>query len=167
MMSDSATSNVYTLSWLAYVRPLIVSVVIGVVGLIIAGIAERQWLIGAAVIIAIAWLIYQVMYLRSIKLFANDSGVWIYQGVLPWQKGFNGVKWRDVDGALYSRGFISWACGSYAIHVGHRYTKGCEIAIPHVRHGHRFVEYVNDEHQRKISEPPAPSPSQEDSLIED
>lgn len=150
MGRESETPNTYKLSWLAYIRPLVVSGVMGLIGLILSGLFERQWIIVVAVGLAIAWLVYQVLYIRSVRLYTDEAGVWLYQGVLPWQKGFFGVKWRDVDGALYRKGFISWACRSYAVQVGHRYTKSNELFVPHVVRGNQFVEHVNQEHQVRM-----------------
>lgn len=150
MGRESATSHIYKLSWVAYIRPLVVSGVMVLIGLMLSGLFERQWIIGVAVGLAIAWLVYQIMYIRSIEIYTDEAGVWLYQGVFPWQKGFFGVKWRDVDGALYRKGFISWACRSYAVQVGHRYTKANELVVPHVGRGHQFVEHVNQEHQVRM-----------------
>ncbi len=140
----------HTLSWVAYVRPLVVAVVSGFVGLLISTALEKPWIAIAAGILAIAWFVYQVCYIRSVRLYTDDSGVWLYQGVFPWQKGVVGVKWRDVDGALFRKGFISWACRSYFVQVGHRYTKASELIISHVGKGNQFVEHVNQEHQARL-----------------
>lgn len=163
MGSESATSKIYKLSWVAYIRLFVMSGVQILIGMVLSGIFERQWIIGVAVGLAIVWFVYQVTYTRSIKIYTDEAGVWIYQGVFPWQKGIFGVKWRDVDGALYTSGFISWLCRSYAIHVGHRYTKGSEMAVRHVRHGNQFVEHVNAEHQERVKEVPTAPP--ENSLM--
>ena len=165
MGRESATSQIYKLSWMAYIRPLVVSGVMVLIGLMLSGLFERQWIIGAAVGLAIAWLVYQIMYIRSIEIYTDVAGVWLYQGVFPWQKGVFGVKWRDVDGALYVPGFISWLCRSYAIHVGHRYTKGSEMAVRHVRRGNQFVEHVNAEHQERVKETPTQDAPSENSLM--
>lgn len=165
MGSESATSKIYKLSWVAYIRLLGMSGVQVLIGMVLSGIFERQWIIGVAVGLAIIWFVYKVTYTRSIKIYTDEAGVWLYQGVFPWQKGVFGVKWRDVDGALYTPGFISWLCRSYAIRVGHRYTKGSEIAVRHVRHGNQFAEHVNTEHQERVTEIPTQEAPPENSLM--
>lgn len=160
MESGSTVLAAYRVSWTAYVRPLLLAVVFAVAGFLIAvgfkrwwseevGIAY-QWIAGGAGLVAIVWLVYQVIYLRSVKIYTDEAGVWLYQGVFPWQTGIYGVKWRDVDGAVFRKGFISWVCRSYFVQVGHRYTKANELFLPHVNKGHRFVEHVNQEHQERL-----------------
>lgn len=159
MERENAVLATYGLSWVAYVRPLVVAVFFALVGGFISiafepqwsavGI-EKQWVAVAAGVLAVLWLVYQVLYIRSVRLYTNETGVWLYQGVFPWQKGIFGVKWRDVDGAAYHKGFISWICRSYVVQVGHRYTKANELVVPHVGKGHQFVEHVNQEHQAHL-----------------
>lgn len=159
--------KIYNLSWVAYFRPVLTTMLAVVVSFYIAEMMERQWLVGVIVAIAFICLAYQVLYIRSVKIYIDDKGVWLYQGVLPWQKGFYGVKWRDIDGALYNKGLISWACRSYAIHVVHRYTKNSEIYLRHVRHGNLFVETVNDELNKRFRETPTQSSSENENIVID
>lgn len=42
--------------------------------------------------------------LRAVHLYCGDVGVWVYSGVLPWNKGVAGVKWRNLDEAVYFQG---------------------------------------------------------------
>ncbi|MFI0471833.1 hypothetical protein ACGLWX_03815 [Halomonas sp. HMF6819] len=148
-------SNVYKLSWLAYFRPFLMALVVGAIGLLITGFANQPWLSYVALVAAIVSFIYNVIYVRSVRLFVDEAGVWIDEGVFPWQKGSRGVKWRDLDTALFFKGFVSWAFNSYAITIGHRYTKDSEINIRHVKNGKRFVELVNNEHYRLVGEMPS------------
>lgn len=150
MERENAVLATYTLSWVAYVRPLVVSVIMGLAGFWAAAIFENQWIAVVVVLLAIAWLVYQMLYIRSVRLYTDESGVWLSQGVFPWQTGFVGVKWRDVDGALFRKHFISWLCRSYVVQVGHRYTKDNELVVIHVGKGDRFVEHVNQEHQSRF-----------------
>lgn len=53
--------------------------------------------------------------------------IWVYSGVLPWSKGVAGIKWRDLDEAVYFQGPVSGALRSYCLRIGHRFTKSSEI----------------------------------------
>ena len=34
---------------------------------------------------ALLWLTYKWLLLRSVRLYYDDIGVWVYQGILPWR----------------------------------------------------------------------------------
>lgn len=105
-----------------------------------------------AVLAALALFVYQVLYLRSIRLFTNDEGVWLFRGILPWNKGIIGVKWRDVEDAIYFTGFVSWAFNAHSVRIGHRFTKTSELTIGNVKDGRDAVSHINDLHREKIGE---------------
>lgn len=133
------------LSWLAYFRPMIMSVFIVLVALLLAELAEEKLLAGAGLIVAVMWLLYKIAYLRSVSVFTNEKGVWVCQGLFPWQRGVVGVKWRDLDGAIYMTGFVSWMTRAYRVQIRHRYTKALELALDNVHNGHHFVGHINAE----------------------
>ncbi|PRY63514.1 hypothetical protein B0H98_108109 [Vreelandella songnenensis] len=150
MQDDNDSSNIYKLSWLAYFKPLVMGIVVGLAGLVVSGMVQQTWLSWVALLAGVVSFIYQLIYVRTTTLYTDEAGVWLYEGVFPWQKGVRGVKWRDLDSALFFTGFISWAFKSYAINIGHRYTKGSEIHVRHVKNGKQFVELVNAEHYRQV-----------------
>lgn len=84
----------------------------------------------------------------SIKLYYDEDGVWLYSGIFPWNKGSNGIKWRDLDTALYTTGFTSWALRSYRIILSHRFTKDAEIILKDIKNGDVFVKEVNELHRQ-------------------
>lgn len=141
---EGAAFNQYRLSWLAYLRPLPLFGVMLFLAFLLGAIHVA--FIYAGIALAVAVLIYKVMVLRSVVLFVNDEGVWVYSGVLPWLKGIGGVRWRDVEDARYSPGFLGWALKSYTVRVGHRFTRGNEILLPNVRQGNKAVEQINALH---------------------
>jgi hypothetical protein len=113
--------------------------------------AVHQSLSVVAVVVSLAIFAYQVLYLRSMILFTNDDGVWLYRGVLPWNKGVVGVKWRDIEDAVFFTGFVSWAFNSYSIRVGHRFTKASELSIANVKDGREAVAHINDVHRNRLA----------------
>lgn len=134
------------LSWTAYVGP-----VIG--WLVLLVFVVPVWLLFGATIaagvFALAWLglgSYRFLLLRSVVLFMDGDGVWVQRGILPWDRGTYGVKWRDVDEAVFVPGFIDWATSSYTVVVRHRFTKDAEIVLPHVPGGAGVVERINERH---------------------
>jgi len=112
-----------------------------------------QWNeIAAASVLALSAVLvgYRFLLVRSVQLYYDDLGVWVFSGVLPWKQGVSGVKWRDIDEATYVNSFVSWATRSYTIRIGHRFTKGSEIVLHHIAGGRRAVETINAVHQDLI-----------------
>jgi hypothetical protein len=99
---------------------------------------------GAGVALAIfAVAGYKFAELRAYRLYYNDMGVWLYSGILPWNKGVRGVKWRDLDDATYTRSMWSWLFKSYSIRVGHRFTRSNELILSGIAHGDKAVMAIN------------------------
>ena len=94
--------------------------------------------------------ILMVLSMRSIRLYYDEEGIWYYSGIFPWNKGCNGIKWRDLDSGFYTTGFVSWALKSYSVTVTHRFTKDFEIVVKHVRKGDEFVKTINERHRQYV-----------------
>ena len=95
---------------------------------------------------------YRFLQIRSVQLYYDDVGVWMFSGVLPWKKGVAGVKWRDMDEATFEQGFWSWISGSYTIRIGHRFTKSSEIKLTNIARGKEAVATLNAHQQGLIRE---------------
>jgi hypothetical protein len=148
-----STHATFGMSWTAYVRPLAIFLVIGGIG--VAFLQSRYELVGAIlVLIALALLSYQVLMIRSVRLYTDADGVWVYGGILPWAKGMYGVKWRDLEDASYFQGLVSWVCRSYTVRVGHRFTKASEIVLRHIHRGNLAVEHINEMHKQALAGAP-------------
>jgi hypothetical protein len=136
-------------SWLAYLG-------IGLLAaLLFFGLLPLAFLwnqIAAAVVFVVSALLvgYQFLLVRSVQLYIDDIGVWVYSGVLPWKKGVSGVKWRDMDEATFVNGFSSWATRSYTVRIGHRFTKDSEIVLTNIARGKDAVATINARHQELI-----------------
>lgn len=148
--SGAVPFNEYRMSWVAYIRAVVVFFILTALGVTLG--ALNQSLSVVAVVLALTIFGYQVLYLRSMILFTNDDGVWLFRGVLPWNKGIIGVKWRDIEDAVFFTGFVSWAFNSYSIRVGHRFTKASELSIPNVRDGRNAVAHINEMHRARIGD---------------
>lgn len=143
---EGGAINQYKLSWVAYLRPLFVAGFLSA-GLYLFSLSAMHWgfLAGGAAVIAIN-LVYQILLLRSVVLFVNEEGVWVYSGILPWNKGAGGVRWRDIEDAGYVPGFLGWILKAYTIRIGHRFTRGSEIVLRTVKNGNQAVEQINSLH---------------------
>lgn len=135
-------------SWTAYVR----LVFLGLAGLLLVGAASyAHWIAGLVALAVIGGaLTYQVLEVRSHKLYIDDIGVWRTGGVLPWKKGVAGVKWRDLDEAVFEQGMGSWLLKSYTVRIGHRFTKANEIVMTDMARGHEAVMTINATHQELV-----------------
>lgn len=96
-------------------------------------------------------IVYRIAFLRSYKLYYDANGVWIYSGLLPWKRGVTGVKWRDLDEALFVNGFWSWLSGSYTVQLKHRFTKAVEIQVEDMARGKDAVLTINQQQQKYIA----------------
>jgi hypothetical protein len=149
---------VYRLSWLAYV-----STVLTIAFFIAVSISICDWTLHNAqtdaafrlgmtvsifvLVPSLSVCIYKILFLRSMRVYTDDVGVWLYRGILPWSKGVRGVKWRDIEDAMYYTGFLSWMFRSYTVRIGHRFTKTSEIYVYHLARGQNAVEHINQLHQ--------------------
>ncbi|RSZ58242.1 hypothetical protein HF313_00645 [Massilia atriviolacea] len=136
-------------SWLAYTGVVLLGVLLFGVALPLA----FQWNeIAAAAVFAISAIVvgYRFLLLRSIQLYYDDVGVWLYSGVLPWKKGITGVKWRDMEDASFTQGFWSWVTRSYTVRIGHRFTKSSEIVLTNIANGKHTAATLNARQQELI-----------------
>lgn len=129
-------------SWTAYVVPTAISLFLL---LIISSVNT------ALVILPLLYAIYSILMIKSYELYSDDDGVWICSGIFPWNKGINGVKWRDLDDATYYTGFMSWALKSYTIKVSYRFTKDSELFLNHMKVGDKAVMSINSKHKVAIA----------------
>jgi hypothetical protein len=136
-------------SWLAYAGVAALAALLFFVLLPLAFLWNQ--VAAAAVLVLSALLVgYRFLLVRSVQLYVDDIGVWVYSGVLPWKKGVAGVKWRDMDEAVFVNGFSSWATGSYTVRIGHRFTKESEIVLTNIARGKEAVATINARHQDLI-----------------
>ena len=156
MEEDNASSTgprahvVGVKSWIAYVGVFIMALLL----YCLVPLAFYFNEIAAAAVMVVVTIIvgYRVMLLRSVQLYYDDVGVWVFSGILPWKKGVAGVKWRDMDEATFEQGFWSWISGSYTIRIGHRFTKASEIRLTDIARGKDAVTKLNAHHQSLIRE---------------
>ncbi|MCK3656923.1 hypothetical protein A4G19_14750 [Pasteurellaceae bacterium Macca] len=90
-----------------------------------------------------AFFIVRLLERLVFKVYLDDQGVWVYSGIFPWNKGSYGINWRDISGASYRTGFLSWVLKSYTIRVEHRYTKSSELLLSNIRYGDQLVQNIN------------------------
>jgi hypothetical protein len=155
MEEDNASSSgpnahvVGVKSWIAYLGLLVLAALLFGVALPLTFLWNE---IAAAVVMAISAVTvgYRFLVLRSVQLYYDDVGVWVYSGVLPWKKGIAGVKWRDMDEATFEQGFWSWISRSYTIRIGHRFTKASEIRLTDIAGGKDAIGILNTRHQTMI-----------------
>lgn len=138
-------------SWTAYFGIALLAII--VIPIAVALAWRASLVLGLTVLfVALAILTYQVLEIRSHHLYYDDVGIWLFSGILPWKKGVVGVKWRDLDEAIYFQTFWSWLFKSYSMRIGHRFTKSSEILLSHMARGHESVMKINEQHQQLVRE---------------
>ena len=130
-------------SWIAYFGLLVLAALLFGVALPLAFTYGNEMAAAAVMAGSTAIVGYRFLVLRSVQLYYDDVGVWVYSGVLPWKKGLTGVKWRDMDEATFVPGFWSWLTGSYTVRIGHRFTKANEIVLTNIARGKAAVNTLN------------------------
>lgn len=136
-------------SWTAYINTLLLAVLLFGFALPLA-FRYSELAAGAVMLVAVLLVGYRILLIRSVQLYYDDVGVWLYSGILPWAKGVQGVKWRDMDEAVFIQSFWSWLFRSYSIRIGHRFTKSSEILLTRMGNGKAAVEKLNAHHQELI-----------------
>lgn len=138
----------YGVSWLAYVAPTLTALIAVGAG----GLLTQYYLYVGMAVIAVVVLVfaYHFLMLRSVRLYADEMGVWLFRGILPWAKGVSGVKWRDLDEAVFFQTFFGWVFKSYNLRIGHRFTRGSEILASGVFRGDAAVREINQYHMDLI-----------------
>ena len=137
-------------SWTAYIGVFISALILFFGALPLAYQYVGELAAGAVMLVAVLYVGYTVLSIRSVQLYYDDVGVWAYGGILPWTKGVMGVKWRDMDEATFGQGFWSWLFKSYSIRIGHRFTKSSEIYMTSMSHGKEAAGILNNELQTLI-----------------
>lgn len=146
--SGQVVTGPYGISWLAYVAPTLVWLLVAGIG---AVMVVYYVVVGAAVmVIATAVYVYQFMLLRSVRLYADEMGVWMFRGILPWAKGVSGVKWRDLDEAVFYQTFWGWLMKTHNLRIGHRFTRESEIFAQSIFRGDVAVREINQHHMELI-----------------
>lgn len=141
-------------SWTAYLGTVVLAILLFFVALP-ATFHYFNELAAAGVLVVSALVVgYRVLLIRSYQLYYDDVGVWLYSGILPWSKGVTGVKWRDMDEALFIQSFWSWLFKSYSIRIGHRFTKSSEIYLTSMARGKDAVITLNARLQDMIRQQP-------------
>lgn len=103
---------------------------------------------GGVLALSALLLAYRLASTRSVVLYYDDAGIWVYAGVLPWRRGVTGIKWRDVDQAAFEPGFWSWVTRSWTVQVSHRHTRVNAILLTNIGGGKLAVATLNARHQQ-------------------
>lgn len=146
------TDASFTKSWTAYFTSILIFLLMALISA--ALFYMNQWLGIAFLLFSIGIFTYQALMIHSYLLYTNEHGVWVYSGILPWSKGVTGVKWRDMEDAVYFSNFFSWILKSYTVRIGHRFTKKSEIILTHIKNGHDAVVHINQLHQQMLAREP-------------
>ena len=135
----------YRQSWLAWAGPVLMLLVC--VALCVAGqhyLPEFFWIFAGLAALLVLCMGYRIAQVRSVHLYADSKGVWLYQGILPWSRGAVGVKWRDMEDAAFTAGFSSWLVNSYTVRVGNRFSQQSEILVHNIANGREAVTRLNE-----------------------
>jgi len=159
------SSQIYRISWLGYIRPVIKFLVILVLCALfilnldaIAAMINFPALISSPFAIAVPAVIallasisfvLRIYYLRTLKFIINHDGVYLFRGIFPWTKGTTGTLWQDIADAQYFPGFIAWLTKTYSVQVRFRFNKSNETFVPYIWNGHRAVMAINKELQER------------------
>lgn len=132
----------YRISWTAYLAIFLLLLISLAAGLAVYEYLNRT--IGLIVCGLVAlFFLHRIFMLYSVMLYIDDDGVWVYSGIFPWSRGSNGVKWRDLEEAVYFPNFFSWIFRSYTVRLTQRFTHEGQILLRSVYQGNKAVERIN------------------------
>jgi hypothetical protein len=138
-------------SWTAYVGMVVRLLLLLGLGAAAIYWQPMYWKITAVILLlGLLFIGYQIALLRSYRLYYDPAGVWIYSGILPWKRGVAGVKWRDLDEAIFVNSFWSWISGSYTVQLKHRFSKVIEISETNMARGKQAAITINQQHQQRV-----------------
>ena len=142
VQSDGGAHVVGVKSWLPYLATIIIAALLFFVAL---PFAFRWGDVPAGAVLALSALLvaFRLASTRSVVLYYDDAGVWVYSGVMPWSRGVVGVKWRDFDEAAYERNFSSWLTRSWTIRISERPNRANAILLTHMAGGKAAVVALN------------------------
>ena len=71
-------------SWIAYAGTLLLALIL------FGGVLPLAFMwneIAALVVLVVSaiWIGFRLLSLRSVQLYYDDIGIWLYQGILPWK----------------------------------------------------------------------------------
>ena len=141
-----APRRIFLLSWIAYVRPLVLFAVLSAIGLLVSQSAKTAniILIGYAILfIGIAKVIYDIAWRRRFRFFYDEDGVWLSRGLLPWRRK-SGLAWLEIDDIACQAGSLSWLTKSYGVFVSNRFSQSRQLHIRHIKHGDQAVEAISE-----------------------
>lgn len=146
--SSVFSGTVYKKSWTAYVKPVLIFLFLF---FLFIGLMANSILLGLFPTLAsLLYFAYSILYRMTYKLYLNKQGIWVHRGVLPWEKGVYGLKWRDLDEAVYFNSMSSHFFKSYDLTLRHRFTKSNEIILSSMHNGHKAVMEINRVHDYLI-----------------
>lgn len=128
-------------AWTAYIRLVLVAAPLVVV-------VPVAWAIGSSVGVVVlaaasGYLLYLATHIRSCRLYADEEGVWVEVGALPWTKSIAGVQWRDLGEVLVENGLWSWLAPSYTLRMPHRFSPANDIVLTDMAGAHLAAGVVN------------------------
>ncbi|MFY7808512.1 MAG: hypothetical protein ACOVSV_05965 [Fimbriimonadaceae bacterium] len=145
----AAPSQVYRISWIAYIKPIALALLCWLIA--IGSFSKNSIVLaGFWTLVVLIFLTYRILMIRSVQLYTDSDGVWVFKGIFPWNRGVRGVKWRDLEDAVYFPNLLSWLLQSYTVRVGHRFTKSSEIVLHNIAKGNQAAFQINDEHKIAI-----------------
>ena len=84
------------------------------------------------------------LHIKSITLFVDENGVWVYEGILPWNRGYYGIRWVDFEEGLFYPNIVSYFTKSYTIELRHKYKNDSNITLTQMHNGDIAITKINE-----------------------
>lgn len=141
LSSDHQHGELYKqwrVSWLAYLPHAALFI-----AAIVLTSRDIDSIMRVAALVVAMYTVYRMLYLFRMRLYIDDSGVWLFRGVFPWNRGVYGIRWRDFEDAVFTMGFFYWMTNSYPLALRTRFSQNPTVYIPVIYHGKRAVIEIN------------------------
>jgi len=148
--ANNGKFRTYKVSWVGYVKPGAITAIPLLLSL--GFLFEGNFLSSFITLLLALYPAYYTYFVSSIRLYTNADGVWCKRGLLPWDTGSFGIKWRDMEDAVYFMGFGAWLLKSHTVRIGHRFTKTSEIIVKNLANAEDAVTHINSLHREMIEQ---------------
>lgn len=136
--------KVYRKSWIVYI-PYLVAIFVFIMFMFL--IPKELSLLYIPIGIVLFFFLIRIIKIRRFKIVLDDKGIWVHEGLFPWDKKSVFRSWSNAYSARLNQDLLSWITCSYRVYIGihpHDAT-ATEIghSISHIYQGKKLVNEIN------------------------
>lgn len=153
-VSNNGKTPSWRVSWIVYIKEIVYATLVISLWYYLAPLMKSKMILNClqvGVVVGLIIILYRMYYTWTIRLYANDSGIWVYRGVFPWARGVYGMKWGDFEDCVVTQKFIYWLTNSHPVILRTRFSKNPEIYLPPIFAARKAAQYINNVDKRHLT----------------